>query len=65
MPQSITNVFSVFVTGVSLSIDLNEFELMVKPGDRTECLKHSDRSFTRGDSTVDIKVSFVDVVDML
>ena len=36
-----------------------------KLGDPIECLKRSGRSLTRGDSTADIKVSFVDVVDML
>ena len=56
---------SVFVTGVSLSIGLNEFELMAKLGDPIECLKRSGRSLIRGDSMVDIKVSFVDVVDIL
>ena len=56
---------SVFVTGVSLSIGLNEFEFMATLGDPIECLKRSGPSLTRGDSTVDIKVSFVDVVDML
>ena len=41
--------YSVFVTGVSLSIDLNEFELMVKPGDPTECsLTQWSRSHTGG-----------------
>ena len=48
---------SVFVTGASLSIGLNEFELMTKLGDLNECLKRSGRSLIRGDSTVDIKVS--------
>ena len=56
---------SVFVTGVSLSIGLKEFELMAKLGDPIECLKCSGSSLTREDFTVDIKVSFVDVVDML
>ena len=56
---------SVFVIGVSLSIGLNEFEFMAKLGDLIECLKRSGRSLTLGDSTVDIKVSFIDVVDML
>ena len=55
---------SVFVTGVSRSIGLNEFELMAKLGDPIKCLKRSGRSLTRRDSTVYIKVSFVGVADM-
>ena len=53
---------SVFV---SLSTGLNEFEFMAKLGDLTECLKRSGRSLTRGDSTVDIKMPFIDFVDTL
>ena len=49
--------FSAFVTGLYLSVGLNEFELMAKLGDLIECLKRSGRSPTWGDSTVDIKVS--------
>ena len=56
---------SVFVTGVSLSIGLNEFELMAKLGGPIKCLNRSGRSLTRGDFTVYIKVSFADAVDML
>ena len=47
--------FSAFVTGVYLSVGLNEFELMAKLGDLIECLKRSGPTW--GDSTVDIKVS--------
>ena len=65
MSQSITNAFSIFATGVSLSIRLNEFKLMARLDDPIECLKHNGGSLTRENSTGDIKVSFIDAVDML
>ena len=38
---------SVFVTAVSLSIGLNEFELMAKLGDAIGCLKSSGHSLAQ------------------
>ena len=65
MPQSINNVLISICNSVSLSKGLNELELVAKLGDPIECLKHNGHSLAQGYSMVGIKVSFVDIVDMV